>query len=58
LNTLSRVIVKQVPRKYCKSFSTKVQKLQQQTAAENAEKQVELEEAGAFMFAFFSLGIA
>ena len=47
--------MKQVPRKYCKSFSKKVQKLQQQTAAENAEKQVELEEAGAFMFAFFHL---
>ena len=47
--------MKQVPRKYCESFSKKVQKLQQQTAAENAEKQVELEEAGAVMFAFFHL---
>ena len=31
-------------------FSTKAQELLQQTAAENAEKQVELEEAGAFIF--------
>ena len=32
------------------AFSTKAQELQQQTAAENAEKQIELEEAGAFIF--------
>ena len=32
------------------SLRTKAQELQQQTAAENAEKQVELEEAGAFIF--------
>ena len=44
-----------VPWRCCKSFNTKAQELVQQTTAENAEKQVELEEAGAFMFAFFHL---
>ena len=38
-----------VPRRCCKSFiSTKAQELVQQTTAENAGKQVELEEAGSF----------
>ena len=40
---------KNVPRRCCKSFiSTKAQELVQQTTAENAGKQVELEEAGSF----------
>ena len=45
---MSRVIViRHVPRRCCKSFSTKAKELVQQTTAVNAEKQLELEEAGA-----------
>ena len=48
MKTMSRVIViRHVPRRCCKSFSTKAKELVQQTTAVNAEKQVELDEAGA-----------
>ena len=39
------------------SFRTQAPELLQQTAAENAERQVDLEEAGAFIFFMEEVGV-
>ena len=51
------IVIRHVPRRCCKSFSTKAKELVQQTTAVNAEQQVELAEAGALR-KVFSIEIA